>query len=295
MFNQTIQTNNTRSLLVDNQMGNQDDDGATIGNYRGQRVVNIPSIHNSILGSLEELTTTGASRGERSLALSDRKVRDGGSRNAKLEELISRYLKKVPDIEKNEKIKDLAARMAGGNITNILDMQYFLNQFSEEQSHQYLALTAVGAFLKDRPESQHLAQLVAQAINNIEQDSQKIGEINTEIRISETANEFSKNENFSQLQLLRNFYRDTVHGYQGIQAVFNDVINRFGESGIPKAIDFLLKGMSSDLSVHGSSIEPTKLQLLMSDMHILKTVNTVQEQVSQLHNRFAPKKAGYVL
>ncbi|AUI86211.1 hypothetical protein BS333_07310 [Vibrio azureus] len=290
MFNQSIQTNTIRNPLADNSSNAQGGGGATVGNYRGQQV-HVQQSNLSFFDALEELTVQGASKGEK--LLSDYKVKDGRSRDIKLEELVSRYLERVPDIEKNQKIKDLATAMAGGNIATIRQMQTFLDSFSEEKSHQYLALKAVDVFLKDRPESQHLAQLVAQAISDIEQDTAVFAPIKTEIRISSIADQFSEDEGFSSLQQLRGFYRDTVHGYQGLNAVFNDVVNRFGEAGIVKAIDFLMQGMSADLSVQGSNIESTKLKLLMSDMNILKTLNTLQEQVGQLYQQFAPQKVGY--
>ncbi|MFA0284774.1 HrpJ domain-containing protein, partial [Vibrio sp. 10N.222.55.F12] len=78
------------------------------------------------------------------------------------------YLRKVPDLEKNQKIKDLAAKMASGNLSTIAQLQAYLNGFSEEKSHQYLALKAVKKFLGANLESKNLLALIDQALLNFE-------------------------------------------------------------------------------------------------------------------------------
>ncbi len=59
-------------------------------------------------------------------------------------------------------------------------------------------------------------------------------------------------------------------------------------SEVSTAVDFMLQGMSADLSVQGRHIHSVKLQLLMSDMQKLKTLNTLQDQVARLFQMFNP-------
>ncbi|WP_086677329.1 SctW family type III secretion system gatekeeper subunit VopN, partial [Vibrio parahaemolyticus] len=197
--------------------------------------------------------------------------------------------------EKNQKIKDLAAKMAGGNISTIAQLQAYLNGFSEEKSHQYLALKAVKKYLSANPESKHLLALIDQAILKIEQNPDSWSQIDTEIRVSHFADEFSKEQEFSSLHQLRGFYRDTVHSYQGLGSAYQDVVERFGEQEVSTAVDFMLQGMSADLSVQGSNIDSVKLQLLMSDMQKLKTLNTLQDQVGRLFQMFKPERMSHGL
>ncbi len=85
------------------------------GNYRGETV----RVHNatqSLFDAMEELTSLGSEKAEKDLT--KRKVKDGGIRVNEAHELVSDYLRKVPDLEKNQKIKDLAAKMASGNFIN---------------------------------------------------------------------------------------------------------------------------------------------------------------------------------
>ncbi|WP_325894650.1 type III secretion system gatekeeper subunit SctW [Grimontia sp. NTOU-MAR1] len=262
------------------------------GHYRGESV----RVHNatqSLFDAMEELTALGSEKAEKDLT--KRKVKDGGIRVNEAHELVSDYLRKVPDLEKNQKIKDLATKMANGNLSTITQLQAYLNGFSEEKSHQYLALQAVKKFLGANPESKNLLALIDQAILIFEQNPDSWAQIDTEIRVSSFADEYSQEQDFSSLHQLRGFYRDTVHSYQGLGAAYKDVVERFGAKEVSTAVDFMLQGMSADLSVQGSNIDSVKLQLLMSDMQKLKTLNTLQDQVSNLYQMFKLQQANYGL
>ncbi|MGY5705820.1 type III secretion system gatekeeper subunit SctW [Vibrio antiquarius] len=292
IINNHIATNPKFDASIQNGLESSRTDASRKGNYRGETV----RVHNatqSLFDAMEELTSLGSEKAEKDLT--KRKVKDSGVRVNEAHELVSDYLRKVPDLEKNQKIKDLAAKMAGGNISTIAQLQAYLNGFSEEKSHQYLALEAVKKFLSASPESKHLLALIDQAILRIEQNPDSWAQIDTEIRVSNFADEYSQEQEFSSLHQLRGFYRDTVHSYQGLGAAYQDVVARFGEQEVSTAVEFMLQGMSADLSVQGSSIDSVKLQWLMSDMQKLKTLNTLQDRVSQLFQMFKPERTSYGL
>ncbi|EDP58953.1 type III secretion system gatekeeper subunit SctW [Vibrio sp. AND4] len=290
--NSQISTSNTFDSSIRSGFESSRAGAAANGSYRGETV----RIHNatqSLFDAMEELTALGSEKAEKDLT--KRKVKDGSIRLNEAHELVSDYLKKVPDLEKNQKIKDLATKLASGNLSTMAQLQAYLNGFSEEKSHQYLALQAVKKFLGANPESKNLLALVDKALSNFEQDLDSFSQINTEIRVSNFADEYSQEQGFSSLHQLRGFYRDTVHSYQGLGAAYKDVVERFGEKEVSTAVDFLLQGMSADLSVQGSSIDPVKLRLLISDMQTLKTLNTLKDQVSNLYQIFKPQQASYGL
>ncbi|ELB2924041.1 type III secretion system gatekeeper subunit SctW [Vibrio alginolyticus] len=292
IINNHIATNPKFDASIQNGLESSRPDVSQKGNYRGETV----RVHNatqSLFDAMEELTSLGSEKAEKDLT--KRKVKDSGVRVNEAHELVSDYLRKVPDLEKNQKIKDLATKMAGGNISTIAQLQAYLNGFSEEKSHQYLALKAVKKFLSAIPESKHLLALIDQALLRIEQNPDTWSQIDTEIRVSNFADEYSQEQEFSSLHQLRGFYRDTVHSYQGLGAAYQDVVARFGEQEVSTAVDFMLQGMSADLSVQGSSIDSVKLQWLMSDMQKLKTLNTLQDRVSQLFQMFKPERTNYGL
>ena len=83
--------------------------------------------------------------------------------------------------------------------------------------------------------------------------------------------------------------------FDGLRMLISYLVERFGAKEVSTAVDFMLQGMSADLSVQGSNIDSVKLQLLMSDMQKLKTLNTLQDQVSNLYQMFKPQQANYGL
>ncbi len=292
-INNQVTTNSKfdASVRVSQDSG-RPDIASSKGTYRGETV----RVHNatqSLFDAMEELTSLGSEKAEKDL--SKRKVKDSGSRVNEVHELVSEYLKKVPDLEKNQKIKDLAAKMAGGNISTIAQLQAYLNGFSEEKSHQYLALKAAKEYLKAGPDNKHLLAVIDQALTKMEQSPDSWSQIDTEIRVSQFADDFSREQEFSSLHQLRGFYRDTVHSYQGLGAAYQDVVERFGSQEVSTAVEFMLQGMSADLSVQGSTIDSVKLQLLMSDMQKLKTLNTLQDQVRGLFQMFQPQRMSHGL
>ncbi|AIW14375.1 type III secretion system gatekeeper subunit SctW [Vibrio tubiashii] len=292
-INNQVTTNSKfdASVRVSQDSGRHDI-ASSKGTYRGETV----RVHNatqSLFDAMEELTSLGSEKAEKDL--SKRKVKDSGSRVNEVHELVSEYLKKVPDLEKNQKIKDLAAKMAGGNISTIAQLQAYLNGFSEEKSHQYLALKAAKEYLKAGPDNKHLLAVIDQALTKMEQSPDSWSQIDTEIRVSQFADDFSREQEFSSLHQLRGFYRDTVHSYQGLGAAYQDVVERFGSQEVSTAVEFMLQGMSADLSVQGSTIDSVKLQLLMSDMQKLKTLNTLQDQVRGLFQMFQPQRMSHGL
>lgn len=258
------------------------------GNYRGQTVT-LENVNDSLFDAMEELTALGSEKAEKDLT--KRKVKDSNIRVNEAHKLVSDYLRKVPDLEKKQKIKDLATKILSSNLSTIAQLQGYLNGFSEEKSHQYLALQAAKKFIGTNQESKNLLALVDQAILNFEQTPDYWAQIGTEIRVSNFADEYSQEQDFSSLHQLRSFYRDTVHSYQGLVAAYKDVVERFGAEEVSTAVEFLLQGMSADLSIQGSNIDSVKLQELMSDMQKLKTLNTLQDQVSNLYQMFKPQQA----
>ena len=113
IINNHIATNPKFDASIQNGLESSRTDASRKGNYRGETV----RVHNatqSLFDAMEELTSLGSEKAEKDLT--KRKVKDSGVRVNEAHELVSDYLRKVPDLEKNQKIKDLAAKMAGGNI-----------------------------------------------------------------------------------------------------------------------------------------------------------------------------------
>lgn len=107
IINNHIATNPKFDASIQNGLESSRPDVSQKGNYRGETV----RVHNatqSLFDAMEELTSLGSEKAEKDLT--KRKVKDSGVRVNEAHELVSDYLRKVPDLEKNQKIKDLATK-----------------------------------------------------------------------------------------------------------------------------------------------------------------------------------------
>lgn len=102
IINSQIATNTKFDASVRNGLDSSRADSAVKGSYRGETV----RVHNatqSLFDAMEELTSLGSEKAEKDLT--KRKIKDGGVRVNEAHELVSDYLRKVPDSEKNQKSK----------------------------------------------------------------------------------------------------------------------------------------------------------------------------------------------
>lgn len=100
IINSQIATNTKFDASVRNGLESSRVDSAVKGSYRGETV----RVHNatqSLFDAMEELTSLGSEKAEKDLT--KRKIKDGGVRVNEAHELVSDYLRKVPDLEKKPK------------------------------------------------------------------------------------------------------------------------------------------------------------------------------------------------
>ncbi|NRD71755.1 type III secretion system gatekeeper subunit SctW [Shewanella sp. VB17] len=271
---------NARSLFAQTAVTNLAEKSVINGNYRGD-VVKLQPDAKALLDAAEELTFK-ASETE-GLNISKRKVQDVNGAVSEIQALVEEYLKKVPELEKQQKLNDFISHLTKQNISVSQQFLTYLNSYSADVSDQFVALSEAKKQLTGKPEAEALLRLIDASLTQM---AEKQGaEVRAGLIIYETAVEFSSNKDIGDIQGLRNFYRDAVLDYHGLADAFNDIFTRFGTKNMPNAISFLLKGLSADLQVQGSSIESSKLQQLMGDMNKLRIINGMHEQVVTLFDR----------
>ncbi len=242
----------------------------------------------SIANAAEELTFVFSERAEKSLA--KRKVSDGQARVNEVEALVKEYLDKVPDLEKQQKLQDLVSNLGQGNIANMAQLQAYLKGFSGEISHQFMALSFAREQLQQRGDSPALVTLIEQALLDMAEEHGQALEIG--ITVSPIASE-AEQQGVGDLQGLRDIYRDAVLDYSGLSAAFKDIQQRFGSSELQGVTGFMMKALSADLESQGSRVDPTKLKLVMADMHKLRLLNSLQAQVTELWQTVVTGERGH--
>ncbi|HCC4496207.1 TPA: SctW family type III secretion system gatekeeper subunit PopN [Pseudomonas aeruginosa] len=253
------------------------------GSFQGERVHYV-SVSQSLADAAEELTFAFSERAEKSLAkrrLSDAHARlsDAHARLSEVQAMLQEYWKRIPDLESQQKLEALIAHLGSGQLSSLAQLSAYLEGFSSEISQRFLALSRARDVLAGRPEARAMLALVDQALLRMA-DEQGL-EIELGLRIEPLAAEASA-AGVGDIQALRDTYRDAVLDYRGLSAAWQDIQARFAATPLERVVAFLQKALSADLDSQSSRLDPVKLERVMSDMHKLRVLGGLAEQVGAL-------------
>lgn len=276
----TIAADLTRNVLAQNSANGTLGTAISSGNYRGDIVKLVPDAK-SLLDAAEELTFKASEFVEKDI--SKRKIQDDYGTVSEIHALVEEYLKKVPDLDKQQKLKDFVSNLSKQNVTVAHQLQAYLGSYSGDASEQFVALSEAKKQLTGKPEAKALLALIHISLAKMAKEQGP--QIRAGLNVYDAALTLSADKDIGDLQGLRDFYRDSVLDYSGLGDAFEKVLTRFGDKKATEAIGFLLKGLGADLQVQGSSIDKSKLQQIMNDIKKLKVINGLHEQVALLFER----------
>ncbi|HEJ1528064.1 TPA: SctW family type III secretion system gatekeeper subunit PopN [Pseudomonas aeruginosa] len=238
------------------------------GSFQGERVHYV-SVSQSLADAAEELTFAFSERAEKSLA--KRRLSDAHARLSEVQAMLQEYWKRIPDLESQQKLEALIAHLGSGQLSSLAQLSAYLEGFSSEISQRFLALSRARDVLAGRPEARALLRMA---------DEQGL-EIELGLRIEPLAAEASA-AGVGDIQALRDTYRDAVLDYRGLSAAWQDIQARFAATPLERVVAFLQKALSADLDSQSSRLDPVKLERVMSDMHKLRVLGGLAEQVGAL-------------
>ncbi|EPO7640962.1 SctW family type III secretion system gatekeeper subunit PopN [Pseudomonas aeruginosa] len=248
------------------------------GSFQGERVHYVSvSVSQSLADAAEELTFAFSERAEKSLA--KRRLSDAHARLSEVQAMLQEYWKRIPDLESQQKLEALIAHLGSGQLSSLAQLSAYLEGFSSEISQRFLALSRARDVLAGRPEARAMLALVDQALLRMA-DEQGL-EIELGLRIEPLAAEASA-AGVGDIQALRDTYRDAVLDYRGLSAAWQDIQARFAATPLERVVAFLQKALSADLDSQSSRLDPVKLERVMSDMHKLRVLGGLAEQVGAL-------------
>ncbi len=226
-----------------------------------------------IADAAEELVSAFSEEAEKDV--SDREVEDGRKAES-LERLmqipeLQEIMKNLGDVDKRALFRGLKALIKLQSKDPDQLRKQTKDQF-KEPSHQFAALKMLVEALKARGAPQDQIDAAQKAVDDLM--SEHGPAITAALNIGATAQGFAKTD-LGAVPDLRDAYTTNIHDYKAIGGVIDDLVNRFGEKNLDTSIQFMLKALASDLEAGGSSIDKTKLNLIMSDMKRLKTMTTV--------------------
>ncbi len=243
------------------------------GRAEGERVRFVP-VSQSLADGAEELTFAFSERVGKSLA--KRKIDDALSRLSQLEKLAQEYLHKVPDLEQLQKITELVASLRQGQLSTVARLQAYLDGFSKEISHQFIALSQARVVLAAKTDAKALLALIDQALSVMAHERGDAIEMG--IVISPLAAEVASHP--GEIQAIRESSRDAVSDCNGLAAAMSDIRTRFGNNplALEKIINFLMKMLATDyLNIHLDQVKRTLIVRYMRYLHILKKLHEDSE------------------
>ena len=251
------------------------------GRFRGERVQRVRNPSAELQDAAEELTFGESERVEKKL--SKRKLRSGdGARSVAMEQA-RKYLREVPDLERNRKLSEFVESiLARGRPPDPHELRQLAREFSDDATHQYLALASARDQVVEQNADSALGAALGEAIATLEDESGPA--IRAGLNVSAVAQRFA-GDDLGDMQQLRDFYRDIVLDCEGINDAYQRVIADHPGKSFDEAVRFMLKALGADLATGARTVPGVRLKQIMDDMYQLKSLNSVHEQCEDLIRR----------
>lgn len=250
------------------------------GSFRGERVEHVRNPTAELQDAAEELTFAEGERVEKKI--SQRKLRSGRLERSAAVEQAEKYLREVPDLERKQKLSDFVKRaLERGSQADAQALLGSAREFSDDATHQFLALTHLREELGEAPDPA-LGDAADEALATLE--SEHGPAIRAGLNVSAVAGEFAGTQ-IGDVQELRDFYRDVVLDCEDIQQAYQRVVEDHPGKSFEEAVRFMLKALGADLAANTQSVSKAHLSQIMDDMYQLKSLNTAHEQCEDLVRR----------
>lgn len=242
------------------------------GVFNGSRV-QVIDVNSLIADAAEELTSSLSEDTEKDV--SQREI-EGGRRSDSLKRLmkiqeVSDLLQKFSDMDKNALERTLKELLRQRNSARQLREK--ARERFKDAAHRYALLKALAHGLRERGADEGQIAAADEAI------AQLMAEDGTQVRaalnIADTIDDFTLDD-LGGTGELRQAYHDNIKDYSSMSAALNDLTERFGSEDLEKSIQFMTAALAADLSAVGPSMERSKLNVILDDMHRLKSLTTIK-------------------
>ena len=252
---------------------------AARGSFRGERVEHVRNPTAELEDAAEELTFAESERVEK--RISRRKLRSGRLERPAAVEQAQRHLREVPDLERGGRLREFVERALEGERPDARALLGSARRFSDDPTHQFLALTHLGEALQEAPDPA-LGAALDEALATLE--SEHGPAVRAGLNVSRTAADFAGG-GVGGIQDLRDLYRDVVLDCEDVQQAYERVVADHPGEDFETAVRFMLKALGADLAANAQSVSKAHLARIMDDMYQLKSLNTAHEQCEDLVRR----------
>ena len=250
------------------------------GSYNGQRIGLLKNPTAMLEDAAEELSFSHSEKVEKKLAkrkMGKTALKTFAMKQAEL------YLKQVPDLERNKKLKDFADQIAQMNKSaTAQQLRAAAKQFSKDTTHQFLALSYTIEQLKEEGGDAALLSSLNRAITDLNDESGP--EIRAGLNVSQAAAEAAQ-KGLGEIQDLRDSYRDAVLNFTSVSQVYKKITEEHGTEKLTASVEFLLKGLSTEVNKDTRSLPKQQLKAIMDDIYQLKLLSGMYYQCDDLMSR----------
>ena len=254
---------------------------AARGSFRGEQIQHVRNPTAELQDAAEELTFGESERAEKKL--SQRKLRSGAGIRSSIIEQVEKYLRDVPDLEKNQKLTEFARSiLEQGSAPGADALRERARKFSDDPTHQFLALEFSREQAMAGDADPAVIEALDEAMAALQAESGPA--IQAGLNVSAVARQFAGRE-VGDTQQLRDIYRDIVLDCRTINDAYDRVVADHPGKSFDEAVRFMLKALGADLAASARSVSKVRIKQIVDDMYQLKSLNSVFEQCEDLVHR----------
>lgn len=194
---------------------------------------------------------------------------------------LMKYMQKLPEINKSGKLESFMDSIRSQKKKSPRELLRQAREQFDDVTHQHAALSAARDLATDDNDFEAVAALDA-AIDELNRDHDS--EIKAGYNVSALAAEHAK-EGFATLSELRDFYREVVLGFESVPDTFMAIIEKYPIAKFGQAVDFLMKGIGTELQSSGPSVDKFALRDMVEGLFHLKTLKTTHDGCSNVMAR----------
>ncbi|MEI6414746.1 MAG: type III secretion system gatekeeper subunit SctW [Pseudomonadota bacterium] len=247
------------------------------GAYGGESVQRL-DVSSLVQNAAEELTFGFSERTEKSLK--ERKM--GGIDSQSLRERIEELQQALPDLPDGEAFEALVEELRRQSPSDAGEILDHVGKLSRDPSHQFLLLELLRDTLDAEEAPPELRAAVRGALERLQ--TEQGPNIRAGINIAQVAKDGQK-AGLADVQSLRDFYRDTLVRYPGLNGTYGALLEQFGDENLDRGLSFLMQAAGADLAATQGSREPAALKATLDDLFRLHVLTGLREGCGDLAKR----------
>ena len=253
--------------------------GVENGEVMGFQVETQPDVAAMLNDSLEEISSMFEETEVKNM--SDREIGEKRKTEDRFVTRIRFWANKLSDMPNSDVIARILRKLRNSGMTTPEQLMGFLQDASEDVTHQFAMLECLEEALAESPEDAQLLATVRQARQELERT--KGPEIRVGINLAELLQEHGGDA--EEMQAKRDLYRGEILGFDDPQTCFKSLLASQGPEKLGDAIDFLMTACSVDMAAATPSTQPEELRRIIVDLQSVEVLKTVLERFDKLEMR----------